>query len=90
MIAQSPRKITALARVIASIAFTPSAAPMITMAVFMNSSGRVASLIPADRDGKKLPTTRPATRARRNPASPVRLSDHPMPSLASLSGVAAM
>ena len=63
---------------------------MITIAVLMYHSGRVAAVSFAAERGRKLPTTSPAMSARMYPASPVRFSDHETPNLSSLSGVAAM
>ena len=61
-----------------------------TIAVLMNSSGRVASDRRAASLGKKLPTIRPAISATMNPASPVSLSDQAMLNFFTVSGVAAM
>ena len=80
---------TAVASPNLSAAVTPRNPPRITIAVLMYHSGRMASWVTATNAGKRLPTSRPATRATRNPASAVRFSDHEIPNVATLSAVAA-
>ena len=61
-----------------------------TIAVLMYHSGRIAVLIESANLGKPFPTTSPATKARRNPASDVKFNDQWTPKLFNVSGVAAM
>ena len=73
-----------------SAALAPRPAPRMTMAVLINSSGRVASVRIAASLGKKLPITNPASKATIKPASPVSLSDQVILNFFRTSGVAAM
>ena len=60
MIADSPWNITIEAKPNDSAALTPRPAPIITIAVLMNSSGLVATLILLTIRGKKFPIIKTA------------------------------